>query len=678
MSGLPPLSAEPGTPAHEWAAKTTSALEPSPAAPASTTMNPTTRQLFEEKNMRPGTTATDPLANPTSESFAQPPSVPLAKPISDPLAQPVHDPLAKPMSEPLAKPVFEPLTSPVSEPFTQPASSALDTPGREVPGAYPDERELEPRGAEINRTMAETASTAAATAGGFAQSAQQAAATYLPKAAETVGAYLPKSVVDTMSSYVPGMSNPQGAVQASEHDKIHTTSLPSTELAGQFAGERTDGAGALPGPVGESEVSKLPDERNATVPTAGTMAATAVGAAGVAAGTAAGYGYSAAQSAKDTAAGAAGSTAGAAQAAKDKVIGGTDNTSTALTGPQTHAVTTKYSLPSEEATGAKPFEHSDGAGALPGKRTEPAVAAMPEENTRGSTFATNASVGTHARPLGTTVMPTQDDTARDDLHQVRGNEVTGGVGRLPGKAGEEGVAVLPDERHGGDFKQTAELAGAGAAAAGMGKWALDDKTKGQQQQQPMQHAKVGEDMHLADSAKTAGIEKANTAPAQQPAKELAKPAKETHEAPKQEEPKKDTEKHEGQGHSAPKGKPNKGDGYDTDYHPAQLHPDNADYSKQQEEMKKDDPEADVTGAKHADSKEPASTGSAPATAGRDEAAREDKEQQQDDKNAHPDKAKKVGFMAKMKGEAKVLIGKVEGKKDKVEQGQRMKAGENVQ
>lgn len=42
-----------------------------------------------------------------------------------------------------------------------------------------------------------------------------------------------------------------------------------------------------------------------------------------------------------------------------------------------------------------------------------------------------------------------------------------------------------------------------------------------------------------------------------------------------------------------------------------------------------------------------------------------------------EKAKKVGFMTKMKGEAKILLGKVEGKKghDKVEEGQKIKAGE---
>ncbi|KAI0324131.1 hypothetical protein GY45DRAFT_1396239 [Cubamyces sp. BRFM 1775] len=40
-----------------------------------------------------------------------------------------------------------------------------------------------------------------------------------------------------------------------------------------------------------------------------------------------------------------------------------------------------------------------------------------------------------------------------------------------------------------------------------------------------------------------------------------------------------------------------------------------------------------------------------------------------------DSARKASFMEKMKGEAKVLLGKIEGKHEKVEEGQRMKAGE---
>ena len=47
-----------------------------------------------------------------------------------------------------------------------------------------------------------------------------------------------------------------------------------------------------------------------------------------------------------------------------------------------------------------------------------------------------------------------------------------------------------------------------------------------------------------------------------------------------------------------------------------------------------------------------------------------------DSQGQKEKEKKASFMAKMKGEALVLLGKVEGKKghDKVEEGQRIKAG----
>lgn len=142
MSGLPPLSAEPGTPAAEWAAKTTTALEPNPGTPPTRTMNPTTRQLFEEKNLRPGTVASDPLANP-------------------------------------------------------PTSTAQRTPSQEVPGAFPsDAVEPEARGGQ------EIMQNATDTANRVAQTVQETAAVYLPKAAETIGQYLPKGVVDTMSTYM--------------------------------------------------------------------------------------------------------------------------------------------------------------------------------------------------------------------------------------------------------------------------------------------------------------------------------------------------------------------------------------------------------------------------------------------------------------------------------------------
>ena len=45
-----------------------------------------------------------------------------------------------------------------------------------------------------------------------------------------------------------------------------------------------------------------------------------------------------------------------------------------------------------------------------------------------------------------------------------------------------------------------------------------------------------------------------------------------------------------------------------------------------------------------------------------------------DSQGQKEKEKKASFMAKMKGEAKVLLGKVEGNHEKVEEGQRIKQG----
>ena len=66
----------------------------------------------------------------------------------------------------------------------------------------------------------------------------------------------------------------------------------------------------------------------------------------------------------------------------------------------------------------------------------------------------------------------------------------------------------------------------------------------------------------------------------------------------------------------------------------------------------------------------------PGHEGVSEKAHETKTAATDDKNH--DKTKKVGFMEKMKGEAKILLGKVEGGKkgeEKIEEGKRLKSGE---
>lgn len=97
------------------------------------------------------------------------------------------------------------------------------------------------------------------------------------------------------------------------------------------------------------------------------------------------------------------------------------------------------SVPSRELDGAQPGDHSSGVGALPGSINESGVARLPDEGGNGITGATSAAVGTHAKNFGAVTLPSQDDS-------WRGDGVSGGVGTLPGRKDEQGVAMLPDER----------------------------------------------------------------------------------------------------------------------------------------------------------------------------------------------------------------------------------------
>lgn len=301
--------------------------------------------------------------------------------------------------------------------FAPTSASVVSTPGQEFPGAYPNKQEAKPVGSEIAETVTGTANS-------FAQSVSETAQTYVPAAAEMIGQYLPKSVTDKMSEYIrtcnylchrrslsltvnlAGMTNPQGAVKASENDIVHDKSLPSTELTGAGAREHVGGVGALPGSLAESSVTKLPDERTGTAIPA-TVAGAAVAATEAAKGTA--------EKVQNT-----------AYDAKDRVTHGGHTTAIGAS-----------SVPSRELDGAKPGDHSSGVGALPGSINEPGVARLPDEKGRGITGATSASVGTHSKTFGAATLPSQDDSTHG---------VSGGVGALPGLKDESGVALLPDER----------------------------------------------------------------------------------------------------------------------------------------------------------------------------------------------------------------------------------------
>ncbi|OBZ74994.1 hypothetical protein A0H81_05062 [Grifola frondosa] len=275
-------------------------------------------------------------------------------------------------------------------------------------------------------------------------------------------------------------------------------------------------------------------------------------------------------------------------------------------------------LPSQEPFGAAPHEHSSGAGRLPGNMSEASVAKLPAERAQEN-------------------LPT---------HEEGGNapgEHVSGVGALVGAQSEAGVAVLPEERaqvdpgkgevlaqketemkgkekQHGEEKATTEAAGAhkGAETQVSGGFGVDvDADEGDAQAhlshvnlRPRTHALGLRGAHWAGVAIGAGGGYVR-----------------------------------GEGIDIAEG-----EAYDTDYHPAAMHP--------------------MTGGAQVPAK-----GKEEAKEQPHGAAQEKPEGEPREKEKEKEKTKKAGFMEKMRGEAKVLLGKVEGKPAMVEEGKRMKAGE---
>ncbi|KAI0632566.1 hypothetical protein C8Q77DRAFT_1158058 [Trametes polyzona] len=676
MSGLPPqLDTQPGTPANEWARSTTTAAfsrtEPAPA--------------FSVTN--------------DNTSIPQPSSGVSVSAAND--AQ---------------KPPFDPKTYNV----------APSTPS-EIPGAYPTtpgEQAAKPQIPISADTVKETAQSAAATASTLVQSA-----------AETAAQYLPKGVVDTVSSYIPTSSATatMNTARASEHDAEHTTSFPTREFSGASSGERTGGVGSLPGPLNEPAVTKLPDERaeEERYMTAGAAAAALAGGAYALKDRVAGSVPSAqdAQAVKETAQEKVHQTAQTVKQAAPPIPGVTTTHTTAVT---------SSTVPSRELFGAQPGEHSSGAGALPGYQDEAHVARLPEESARPQydsgpvdnaaqialkpseeKTGNEAAVGEmrHVGGVGALVggrdessvalapderagynassavggasrtLPSQEASGNDSARTPRH---VGGVGALVGGRDEQGAAVLPDERtqqqgtgtgtvtqpkmeqapavppkednggdknlknvkgghHGQPNKGEHDLPG----DPGTGQFArtqsrsppggVDEHGKPRETQADLLHATLRPRAHALGAERAHwGNVPLNGASARE---ELAR----DFDGPNREPP---------NDHRHPDAA-GEGPGYDTDYHPAELHP------------RSDAPANPASagekslGATQADAQRPpeqarpphqaASTGSGASGGG--------------------EKAKKAGFMDKMKGEAKVLLGKIEHKQEKVEEGQRLKAGE---
>lgn len=202
MSGLPPtLSAETGTPAHEWAqSTTTAAFAREDAAPAVDSSVPPGVQKAASTVSTPG------------------PDIPGAYPGE------WHSAIN-------------------TQAITDAAKSAMNTVTTTAQQYLP--------------AAQETAAQAATLATAAASQATQAASSYL-------SAYCVCSCnIYLTTSWKDGsQSTTDSTVRASIADNLHQTSLPSTETTGALPQERVAGVGALPGGVEEEAVSKLPDERS--------------------------------------------------------------------------------------------------------------------------------------------------------------------------------------------------------------------------------------------------------------------------------------------------------------------------------------------------------------------------------------------------------------------------------
>ncbi|KAL0952994.1 hypothetical protein HGRIS_007202 [Hohenbuehelia grisea] len=185
----------PGTPAHEWANSTASALHErleSDTAPSTT--------YPSKQGEHPDAGSTKDFQTTTPFSVPQP-----------------------------------------TELASQPLASSASTPGVELPGAFP--REAGDTGLISGDALANAKNQAYGVLEGAKSylPAQEDVQRALLNAGETARQYLPESV----ASYLPGAQN---------------ISLPSSEHLGN-QGESTGGVGALPGTISETSVTKLPEER---------------------------------------------------------------------------------------------------------------------------------------------------------------------------------------------------------------------------------------------------------------------------------------------------------------------------------------------------------------------------------------------------------------------------------
>ncbi|KDQ16111.1 hypothetical protein BOTBODRAFT_43692 [Botryobasidium botryosum FD-172 SS1] len=523
----------------------------------------------------------------------------------------------------------------------------------------------------------------------------------------------------------------RAAVAAAAASATYDAVAPHANTAANAAQNAGAAAYNAAGNAGNAAYNTAGNAGNAVVNTAGTTAST-VGNAGNAAantvGNAASSTYNTATSlpgaAANTVSNAASSTyntatslPGAAASAVQNAASSAYNSAAGMLGMGVAGATHNHELPSTETSGAMPYVHSDGVGPLPGSLHETGVAILPDERhatDKSATGATSAHTGTNPRLHGAQGhLPSSDvDGGNENL---RGANAVGGVGSLIGGRGEEGVAVLPHAREVEDQKLRGSLpsretsgnedvtgpsGGVGSLIGGKdeeGVAVLPHEKNAPAPSAPTtshvlptlerggnegSKGPVGGVGSLVGGKDEEGVavlphEKQPTTSQKEPTtsgpvtgsassdvKHVKPAASESETKSDAKQAAKDTVKGRG-------GEPNKGEGYDTDYHPAAMHPDAVKHQ--------DTPPTEATGAPLPSNGSAAPTAPAPPPkdghAGNGHAGNGHSKSPSagDDDDDEP---KKVGFMTKMKGNAKVLLGKVEGKRgvDKVEEGRKMKAG----
>ncbi|KZV66335.1 hypothetical protein PENSPDRAFT_654961 [Peniophora sp. CONT] len=294
------------------------------------------------------------------------------------------------------------------------------TPGLNVPGAYPSPHEAIPDGpvdtsaiAQDVNNMVQEARERLPAQEDLQQAAQDMAQTATNFAHAAAG-YLPKSIGDAVAGMLP-------TAQASENDAIHAKSLPTQETHGAQPGEKVGGVGALPGSVDEAAVAKLPGD-DAAIGLPEGMAPT-LGAAALA--------------------GAAGYQASANDVSHDK------------------------SLPTQETHGAQAGDKVAGAGALPGAVNETGVAKLP-----GDDAATGLPKGSAGAAIGAVVATSA--TAAAATSAAPPSTSTSSNFKVPARP-EDMVAkshIWPDARSHGD---TSKSAAPGAGSTGVTPVGANDK-----------------------------------------------------------------------------------------------------------------------------------------------------------------------------------------------------------